>query len=295
MIDSAAMAQHFSKRFLKRLLLELSDSRLENGAAALAFYSMLAIFPTAIFALSLLPYLPIPNLERAAFDLLGELMPREAAKLFNETVHNIVSERHSGILSFGLLFSLWSATSGVLATLEQLDVVRREQHRRSALRARGVAFVLLLPLSVLVITSFGLVIFGDSLQGWIAETLGSSPFLLVCFAAFRWLVISLAILASIAFMYRAGPTRSRPFRLFSPGALFATFGLMIVSFGFRFYVGEFGSYDAIYGSLGAVVVLLVWLFVAAWMFLMGAAIDELVRKPLPSPGSESVTELETSD
>jgi membrane protein len=219
-------------------------------------------------------------------------MPQEAAKLFNETVHNIVSERHSGILSFGLLFSAWSATSGVLATLEQLDVVRREEQRRSALRARGVAFVLLFPLSLLVVTTFGLVIFGGSLQSWIAEALGSSQFLMVCFAVFRWLVITLAILAAIAFMYRVGPTRSRPFRLFSPGAISATLGLMLVSFGFRFYVGEFGSYDAIYGSLGAVVVLLVWLFVAAWMFLMGAAIDELVRKPLPSPGGESATELE---
>jgi membrane protein len=99
------MDHYFSKRFIKQLFLELADSRLQNGAAALAFYSMLAIFPTAIFALSLLPYLPIPDLQRAIFDLLGQRMPREAAELFNDTVHKIVSERHSGLLSFGLLFA----------------------------------------------------------------------------------------------------------------------------------------------------------------------------------------------
>jgi membrane protein len=273
------MAEYFTARFAKRFIFELADSRLQNGAAAMAFFSMLAIFPTAIFALSLLPYLPIDDLQRAVFDLLGELMPREAAELFNDTVHNIVSQRHTGLLSFGLLFSVWSAASGVLATLEQLDVVHREERPRSALRTRGRAFLLLIPLSILVVTTFGLVIFGGKLQGWIVDAFGSSPVLLLCFASVRWLVIMLAILAACAFMYRVGPTRGRPFRLFSPGAIFATLGLIAVSFAFRFYVGEFGSYDAVYGSLGAVIALLVWLYVAAWMFLLGAAIDELVRKP----------------
>lgn len=282
------MQQHLPERSWKRILIELSDSRLENGAAALAFYSMLSIFPTAIFALSILPYLPVPNLERAVFDLLGQLMPREAADLFNDIVHSILSERHSGVLSFGLVFGVWAATSGVLATLEQLDVVRREEHRRSALRARGLAFLLLFPLALLVITTFGLVIFGDTLQDKLTESLDPSPFLLLCFGAFRWLVITFAILAAIAFMYRMGPTQSRPFRLFSPGAIFATLGLVLVSFGFRFYVSEFGSYDAIYGSLGAAIALLVWLFVAAWTFLIGAAIDELVRRPTSSSAREQM-------
>jgi len=273
------MPGRFSKHFAKQLLLELAHSRLQNGAAAMAFFSMLAIFPTAIFVLSLLPYLPIEDLQRAVFELLGDLMPREAAELFSDTVHKTVSERHTGLLSFGLLFGVWSATSGVLATLEQLDVVRREEQPRSAVRTRGLALLLLIPLSLLVVLTFGLVIFGGKLQGMIIGAMGSSPLLLFCFAGVRWLVIMLAILAAIAFMYRVGPTQSRPFQLFSPGAIFATLGLMVVSFGFRFYVSEFGSYDAIYGGLGAVIALLVWLYVAAWMFLLGAAIDELVRKP----------------
>ena len=281
------MLQHLSKRSIKKLLFELADSRLQNGAAALAFFSMLAIFPTAIFALSLLPYLPIHDLQREIFDLLGELMPREAAELFNDTVHKIVSERHSGFLSFGLVFGVWSATSGVLAALQQLDMVRREEHGRPSLRARGVALLLLIPLSLLTVTAFGLVIFGNTLQDWIATALGWSPGLMLCFAGFRWLVITTALLATMAFMYRVGPTRSRPFRLFSPGAIFATLGLMLASFAFRFYVSEFGSYDAVYGSLGAVIALLMWLFVAAWMFLMGAAIDELERTPVSDTGSNT--------
>jgi membrane protein len=278
-------------KFVRELVAELVDSRLENGAAALAFYSVLALFPAAIFGLSLLPYLPVPDLQQAIFDLLGELMPREASVLFNDTVKRIMSERHGGLLSFGLLFAIWSSTSGVLATMEQLDVVHRVKRPRSALRARGIAFLLLLPLSALIVVTFGLVIFGDALQNWLIErVLGSSGVLSACFFCFRWLVIVFALLSAIAFLYRLGPTEGRHFRLFSPGAIFATLGLMLASFGFKFYVGRFGSYDAIYGSLGAVIVLLLWLFAAGWVFLLGAEIDQFLSERQARPDAERAQE-----
>lgn len=271
---------------LKRLILELIDSRLENGAAALAFYAMLAVFPAAIFGLSLLPYLPIPDLQQAIFDLIGELLPRNAAALFNDTVQRILSQRHSGLLSFGLLFAIWSATSGIVAVMEQLDIVHRAPHPRSALRARGRAFLLLFPLFALIVVTFGLVIFEGTLHDWLSTRVGSSTVLLACFAGFRWLVIAFALLAGTAAMYRLGPTQPRPFRLFSPGTLFSTLGQMLASFALRFYVARFGNYDAIYGSLGAVIVLLLWMFVSGWVFLLGAEIDEfLCANDASAPGT----------
>ena len=273
-------------KFAKQLLMALVDSRLENGAAALAFYSMLSIFPTAIVGLSLLPYLPIPHLQQAIFDLLGQILPEEAADLFRGTVQNIVSQRHAGLLSFGLLFGVWSATSGVLASMEQLDAVQRPQTPRSALRARGVAFLLLFPLSLLVVLAFGLIIFGGVLQDWLAAHLGSSSLSQVAFAGFRWVVVLVALLTAIAVLYRVGPTHGRPFRWFSAGTVFATLGLLLASFGFRLYVGQFGSYDAIYGGIGAMIVLLVWLFVTAWVFLLGAAIDNFLSQRRDASSAE---------
>jgi membrane protein len=270
-------------QFVKGLTVELVDSRLENGAAALAFYSMLALFPAAIFGLSLLPYLPLPNLQQAIFDLLGELLPHEASELFNSTVQRIVSERHTGLLSFGLLFAIWSASSGIVAVMEQLDVVHRARQCRGSLRARGLAFVLLFPLFALIVLTFGLIIFGAKVQSLLAPHLGSSPLLLQSFAGLRVLIIAFATLLAFAFMYRIGPSAGRPFRLFSPGTLFATLGVVVASLGFKLYVDRFGSYDAIYGSLGAVIVLLLWLFATGWVFLLGAAIDEFVAERKSSP------------
>jgi membrane protein len=267
-------------QLIKQLLLELADSRLENGAAALAFYTTLAIFPTAIFGLSLLPYLPIPDLHQAIFELLGEVMPREAAEMFRGTVQTVLGTRHAGLLSFSLLFGIWSASSGVLAVMEQLDVARRADHQRGALRARALAFLLLFPLSVLVVLAFGLIIFGGYLQDWLAQSLGTSALLLSVFATFRWLVVVLALSIAIALLYWIGPSHRPRFRWLSTGCVFATLGLMLASFGFRYYVAHFASYDAIYGSIGAMIVLLMWLFVAGWVFLIGAALDAFLVKQL---------------
>ena len=102
------------------------------------------------------------------------------------------------------------------------------------------------------------------------------------FAGFRWLVVTVALSIAVALLYWIGPSRRPRFRWLSSGCVFATLGLMLASFGFRFYVAHFGSYDAIYGSIGAMIVLLMWLFVAGWVFLLGAALDAfLVKRPLP--------------
>lgn len=262
----------------KRLLVALADSKLENGAAALAFYAMLAVFPAAIFGLSILPYLPIPNLQRAIFDLLGDLLPRNAAALFSDTVQRILSQKHTGLLSFGLIFAIWSATSGIVAMMEELDVVHRVREPLGALRARGKAFVLLLFLFVLIIGTFASVIFGGVVQDQLTARVGSNPLFLFGFAAVRWLIIAFALLTATAVLYRFGPTQSHSFRLWSAGSVFSTLGQLLASFAMRFYVARFADYDALYGSLGAVIVLLLWMFVFGWVFLLGAAIDTFFRE-----------------
>lgn len=271
---------------MKRLFLELADSKVENGAAALAFHAMLALFPAAIFGLSILPYLPIPNLQRAIFDLLGDLLPRNAAQLFNDTVQRLLSQKHTGLLSFGLLFAIWSASSGLVAMMEELDVVHRARRTRGVLRARGKALVLLLCLFALIVTTCTVVIFAGMLQ----DRIGSTDLLLTAFAALRWVVIAFALLVATAALYRVGPTRSHPFRLWSAGSVFATAGQLLASFAMKFYVARFADYDALYGSLGAVIVLLLWMFVFGWVFLLGAVIDVHFREP-----DTRLTQPEASD
>jgi membrane protein len=113
------------------------------------------------------------------------------------------------------------------------------------------------------------------LQDWLVDRLGWSGAFSVSFAVFRWVVICLALLAAFALVYRIGPNTERPFRMFRLGNVIATAGFLVASFGFRVYVTNFASYDAMYGSLGAAIVLLLWLFIVGWVVLVGGEINAL--------------------
>lgn len=261
----------------ERLFDEMRRDRLSNGAATLAFYSTLALFPAAIFALSILPYLPIPHLQEAIFELLRQLLPGDAANLFTQTVTTVVSQRSGALLSFGFLFTVWSASSGTQAIIDQLNIVYGVKESRPFWKARLVAVLLVFTFVALVILTFGLVIFGGVIQDWLAARLGWSPTLLWFFATFRWAVLVFALLCSFALIYRIAPNVDhRRFRLFRAGNVLAVAGFLASSFAFKVYVGNFGHYDATYGSLGAAIVLLLWLLIAGWMLLIGGELNELL-------------------
>jgi membrane protein len=254
------------------------DDRLSNGAAVLAFYMMLALFPTAIFGLSSLRFLPIPRLQEAMFDLLQQVLPGSAAELFQHTIQDILSKRHAGLLSFGRLFAIASGSSGLYAVMQQLNAVYGVTESRSYWKTRAISVLLMGLFFVLLIVTFGLVIFGGVLHDALADAFGWSPLLGLFFATLRWVVILFFLSAAFAAMYRWGPDIRGPFRLFSAGNVCAIIGLLLASFAFRLYVSNFASYDGMYGGLGAAIVLQLWLFIAGWATLLGGVINDALGK-----------------
>jgi membrane protein len=265
------------KKFSKELYTEISDDNVFNGAAALAFYMMLSIFPAAIFLLSLLPYLPIPDLEQAIMDLLHQSMPGDAAGLFTDVVENVVSERRGGLLSFGFLFTLWSASTGLAAIMQQLNITYDVKEGRPFWKVRGIAILLMVLFFLLVVGAFALIIFGGMIQDQLAELVGRNPVLLFFFAAFRWVVIALFLLLGFALIYYYGPDVEQQFRFVSPGSVLGVLLLAAASIGFSIYVSNFGDYGATYGSLGAVIILLMWLWIAGLVILVGAEVNSLTE------------------
>lgn len=264
-------------RFFRDLWQEIQDDHLTNGAGSLAFFLMLAIFPAAIFLLSLLPFLPIRDLDRAIMDLLRQAMPAQAASAFTSTVQSVVSERRGGLLSFGFLATLWAASSGMSAVIDQLNVTYDVKDSRSFFKRRGVALLLVILFGALVATAFGLVVFGGVLQDAVAGAIGWSPALLTFFAAFRWAVILAMLLFGFALIYYLGPDVEQRFRFVSPGSVIGAALLVAAALGFRFYVDRFGSYEATYGSLGAAIILLLWLYVTGLSLLLGSEINALLE------------------
>jgi membrane protein len=259
----------------RNLLREVKGDHLALGSAALAFYMVLALFPAAIFGLSLLPYLPIPDLEQTIMELVHQALPAEVAGLLTGTVTSIVRNRSGGLLSFGFLFAIWSASSGLHAVMLALDLVYEVEERRSLAKARGVALALTFAFFVLVVGALALVVFGGMLEAFIGRHLGWSGALRAAFALIRWVVIVGALDLGFAIVYWAGPNLQQPFALLTPGSVFATIAIILASIGFNVYVSHFSHYGAIYGSLGAVIALLVWLFITGWVILLGAEVNRL--------------------
>jgi membrane protein len=268
----------FSKRFLADLYQEIQDDNVFNGAAALAFFWMLAIFPFMIFLLSLLPYLPIPRLEEAIMDLLDQALPGDAAELFTGVVHDITAERRGGLLSFGLLFAIWSGSTGIYAIMQQLNITYTVKEARSFVKARGVALWLMLLFVLLIVGAFALIIFGGVLEDWVGSMIGMSQAVLTFFAVFRWIVISILILLGFSLIYYYGPNVEQSFKFITPGSIIGAGLLILASLGFSIYVSNFGDYNATYGALGAVIILLMWLYIAGLVILIGSEVNAILEE-----------------
>lgn len=252
--------------------------RVIDGAAVLAFYFLLAVFPAAIFILSILPSLHIPHLQEAILDLLHQTLPQESADLFQVTVKYVASRAGAGLLTFGLLFTLWSASTGVYAIMDQLNVIFGLNDRRPFWKARGTAILLMLVFFALVIVSLSLVVFGGVVQSWTASIIGWSRLLRFFFATLRWVIIAIALLLALALIYRFGPDVQRKFRFISLGNVVALILIALASAGFRLYVANFGDYSVTYGSLASMIILMLWMYMASLALLLGCEINA-IRHP----------------
>jgi membrane protein len=267
-----------AKQFFSDLYREMTEDNVFNGAAALGFYLTLAIFPTIILLMSVIPFLPIERVDEAIMDLLGQALPDEASAMVEGVVAEVTEQRRGGLLSLSVLATLWAASTGMYAIMQQLNITYDVKEARSFVRARATAIGLSLLFGLLILGSFSLIVLGGVIQDWIGNQLGFSQALLTFFAIFRWIIIALALLLAFAMVYRYGPNVDRKFQFISPGSLVGVALLILASLGFALYTRNFADYAATYGSIGAVIILMLWLYIAGLVILVGSEINVLVEQ-----------------
>lgn len=264
-------------QFAKELYAEVSEDDIFNGAAALGFYLTLAIFPAMIFVMAMIPYLPIPHVDQAIMDLLRQALPRNAADMFASVVQQVTSQPRGGLLSFGFLATLWATSSGMVAIMQQLNITYDVKETRGFVKARLTAILLSVLFTVLMLGGFSLIVLGGVIQDWLGARLGISDALLYFFIAFRWAMILVGLLLAFALIYYLAPNVRQKFVFITPGSIAGVLVLMAASLGFAFYAQNFGDYDATYGSIGAVIVLMLWLYIAGLTILLGSEVNSLVE------------------
>ncbi len=265
------------KQFATDFYREINEDNIFMGAAALGFYLTLAIFPALILLMTIIPYLPIEEVDEALMDLLGQALPEEAYGIVEEVVADVTGERRGGLLSLSLLGTLWAASTGMYATMQQLNITYNVKEARSFLKARATALVLSLLFGLLVIGAFSLIVLGGRIEDWLGDQMGYSDALLIFFSVFRWVVIVIALLLGFAIIYRFAPNVEQKFRFITPGSVIGTILIIIVSIGFTIYTANFADYNATYGSIGAMIILMLWLYIAGLVILIGSEINVIIE------------------
>ena len=282
------------KKFLIDLKNEVKEDNIPNGAAALAYYLTLSIFPALILLLGLLAYLPIAQVDEAVLDSLRQMMPPEAVNLLMRIVNDVTSHKGGGILSLGALGTFWAASNGTYAIMQQLNITYDVKERRSFLKSRAIALGLTLLVGLLVMVAFSLIVLGGHIQAWLESRLDLGPAVAIVFAFLRWAIILTAFLLAFAVTYYYGPDVEQSFKFITPGSVFGVIVLIVASVLFRYYVSRFTDYSATYGSIGAVIVLMLWLYIAGFVVLLGSAVNALIEQYSPEGKQKGEKKLQAA-
>lgn len=278
---------------IKRAGKEFSDDDMMTYAAAVSYQVFFSLFPFIIFLLALLGAL---NLQ-SVFDFLlrqaSTVMPSAAQTMISDIVSQVQSQASGGIMSFGVIIALWSASSAVRMAMHALNVAY-DVEDRPGWKKIPLSILYALVLAALLIVSAGLMFFGPSLVEPIfrAVGLGSVVSLLTTLWAFlRIPVAVLLLMFAVALIYWLFPNvAGHRFRFVSPGAVIAVIVWILASLGFSYYVSNFGSYSATYGALASVIVLLLYFFISSLILLFGAEINSETYRVVE--GDEAIKSVE---
>lgn len=262
----------------RRVWRQIGRDDLLDRAASLSFYFMFSLFPMLIFLTAVFGLLSAQGLMENLLSYADRVLPDDAASLLRKTFQEISAGAGGGFLSAGLAGSLWVSSSGMVSTISALNRAFGIREPRSWLRRRLTAIGLTVGFSLLALVALFLIAFGGPVGERVASFAGLGELFKSVWSVFRWTAGPLAALAGVGLVYRLAPAGRRGRPLPTPGAVFAVVAWIAASQGLSVYVGGSARYNAVYGSIGAVVVLLLWLYLSALTLLVGAEIDAEIER-----------------
>lgn len=259
-----------------RVWARIQQDNVLGRSAQLSYYFLLALFPLLLFLTTLLGYFASAGTElrNNLLSYLSAVMPASASELIHTTIDEISKAAGGGKLSIGLLATLWAASSGMCAISESLNFANDVEESRPWWRARLVAIALTIALAVLIITALVLMFFGGAIAEKIAASVGLGAAFTLTWKILQWPIVVGFVLFGFNLIYYFAPDiSSRPWRWITPGSLIGVALWLVVSFTFRGYLHFFNSYSATYGSLGAVIIMMLWFYFTGAAILIGGEID----------------------
>jgi membrane protein len=261
-----------------RVWREYGDDEIGDRAASLSYYFLFSLFPTLLFLTALLGMLPIPGLMDRLMDYVDQALPVDAASVIRKTLAEILRGSRGSLLSLGVLVALWSGSNGMGSVIVALNVAYDVDDPRPWWKQRLVAIALTVGFSLFILGALVLMIFGPRLGGAAANVLGlGALFTAVWNLAHVPLAMSFA-LVGIALVYYLAPATEQQWRWVTPGSAVALVLWLSMSYGLRVYVSHFANYNATYGSIGGVILLMLWLYLTGVALLLGAEVNAEIEQ-----------------
>ena len=284
-----ALGQLSLSQLGKRVWSEINEDNVFGKAAELSYYFLLALFPLLIFLTSVIGLVlgSGTGTRHTLFDYLARVVPPSAFQLIDSTMLEVSSASSGSKLSFGILAALWAASNGMGAITETLNVAYDVEETRSWWKRRGVAMALTISLSVLIISALVLVIAGGRIADWLAVSYGLGATFPFLWKIIQWPIVLACLILAFALIYYFAPDiRKQSWKWLTPGAALGVVLWLAVSFALRIYLQYFDSYSTTYGSLGAVIILMLWLYLTGAAILIGGEVNAEIEHAAAEIGAD---------
>ncbi len=247
----------------------LIEGAVTTRASSLAFNFFLAFFPSIIVFFTLIPYIPIDGLQEILMELLSTVLPPSTNEITFSTLDDIINNPRGGLLSIGFILALYFSTNGINSLIEAFNASYHIRENRPLIQQRLLSLGLTLILSFMLIIAMGLIIFGKLTLSYLTDfyIISNSAAELILLG--KWFAILLMLFFGISILFHLGPCIKSKWKLFTAGSMLATFGIIITSIGFNYYINHFSQYNKVYGSIGTLMIILIWMYFNSIILLTG--------------------------
>ncbi len=266
---------------------------IQARARSISFDFFLAIFPTIIFFFTLIPYIPVDGLQDKILNLLIDVLPPHTFEATRSTIEDILNQPRGGLLSFGFIFALYVSTNGINSMIEGFNQSYHGIEVRKVFKQRLISIFLTLMLAIIVILSLGMIVTAEVVYNYLESKnlLDSAPSYNLVRAA-TWFILVLMALLMISFLYYYGPSKKNKRPFISVGSVTATFLLILTTLAFNYFVGNFGQYNKIYGSIGTLIVILIWINFNSLQLIIGFELNASIENAMKHVSENNIEKID---
>lgn len=272
---------------IKRTLKDTKSDGAQALAAQLAYYFFLALFPALLFLVALASLFPLQHVADDVVRVLGPFAPPEVTAIIRDQILRVANGNQGGLLSLGLLGAIWSSSAAMSAVIRAMNRAYDIRETRRGWKVQLTAILITIGLAIFIVISFTLVVTGPEIADWLARRFGLGTTFLVAWKVFQWPLVFLLVSTGMGLIYYFAPDAEQEWAWITPGSMLAAALWLVGSIGFRIYVQNFTNYEATYGAIGGMALLLLWFYLTGLVIVIGAEMNAEIEHAAPWSGTKA--------